>query len=69
MDKVTHLASLRAQGVANQFAAERLVEEHGGACDRVQLRRQRLGRGADRAVRAGLLIRQGARYVLNRALA
>jgi hypothetical protein len=64
MNRPAYLESLRAQGLANAHAAVAVVREWGGAMERSQLRRQRLGRGADRATRTGLLVRQGSRYVL-----
>lgn len=59
-----YIAGMVAQGTANAHAAVGMVREWGGACDRSTMRRNRLGRGADRAVRMRLLARQGSRYVL-----
>lgn len=64
MNRLDYLANVRAQGTANAHAAVAEVRRWGGAVERRQLRRARLGRGADRAVRFRLLIRQGQRYVL-----
>lgn len=62
--RAEYIAGMIAQGTANAHAAVGMVREWGGACERSTMRRNRLGRGADRAVRMRLLVRQGSRYVL-----
>lgn len=64
MKRADYLAEARAQGMANAYAAVQAAREWGGALERAVLRRLRLGRGANRATRARLLVRQGSRYVL-----
>lgn len=64
MNRSDYLAEQRAQGAANAHAAVAAVREWGGCLERTVLRRLRLGRGANRATRARLLVRQGSRYVL-----
>ena len=68
MKRDDYLAEARAQGTANAYAAVQAVREWGGALERTVLRRLRLGRGANRATRARLLVRQGSRYVLPNSL-
>ena len=57
MNRAEHLASIKAQGLANAHAAVATVSEWGGAADIAILRRARQGRGAQRAVNLGLLVK------------
>lgn len=60
---------MRAQGLANAHAAVAEVRRWGGAANLRHLRSMRLGRGAVRAVRMGLLIRNSTGFTLTDPMA
>lgn len=64
LPRADYLAQMAAQATANEHAAVAKVREWGGAAHLRTLASHRLARGARRAAQLGLLIRQGARFVL-----
>ena len=69
MKRPDYLTGARSQGIANAHAAVAEVRRWGGSMERVQLRALRLGRGADRAVRCRMLIRNDGHFCLPNGLA
>lgn len=59
----------KAKGVANAHAATALVRQWGGALPLNEMRANGLGRGAKRAVKMGLLVKNRAAFVLNEGVA
>lgn len=64
MPRAEYLAQMAAQATANEHAAVAKVREWGGAASRHTLAKNRLARGARRAVHLSLLVQQGSRFVL-----
>lgn len=58
----------RAQGLANAHSAVALVREWGGALPLLEMQARGLGRGAKRAVKLGLLVKNRAAFVLNEGI-
>jgi hypothetical protein len=55
----------KAQGIANTYAAVDLVRTWGGSLPLSAMRGRQLGRGAKRAVKMGLLVKNRTAFVLN----
>jgi hypothetical protein len=68
VNREEHIAALKAQGSANAHAAVAKVREWGGAADIAILRHSRLGRGAARAVKLGLLVKSDGWFRLNQPI-
>jgi hypothetical protein len=59
----------KAKGIANAHAATDLVRQWGGSLPLHEMQAKRLGRGAKRAVKMGLLVKNRAAFVLNEGVA
>jgi len=63
--RAEHREKMKAQGVANAHAAVAMVHEWGGMLPFHELQAKRLGNGAKRAVKLGLLVKVNrGQYVL-----